>query len=67
MLTIAKLVREANAHGMTVTHRDGEYRVAYKGKGNEASAYYTNDRQDALDTMRVMIKYRDAQHAERSW
>lgn len=59
MLTIAKLVKEANKKGMTVTHRDGEFRVAFKGKGNEASAYYTNDRQDALDTMRVMVAYRD--------
>lgn len=32
---------------------DGEYRVALKGAG-EASAYYTNDLQDAVGTARAM-------------
>lgn len=39
--------------GMTVSVRDGEIRVNHKGY-SEATAYYTDDRQDAVDTARAM-------------
>lgn len=39
--------------GCTIRHRDGEYRVNFKG-GREATAYYTNDIVDAVDTARAM-------------
>jgi len=42
------------ALGLTISKCNGEYRVAFPGPGNEASAYYTNDLQDALNTARAM-------------
>lgn len=48
---VLKLVR---ATGATVSRTEfGEYRVNIKG-GNEATAYYTNDGQDAIDTAWAM-------------
>ncbi len=44
------------AMGLTIRRKDGEYRVAYAGKGNEASAYYTNDLEDAFGTGKHMAK-----------
>lgn len=41
--------------GMTVRVRDGEYRVNFK-YGQEATAYYTNDRDDARGTALLMVK-----------
>lgn len=35
--------------GVTLRKRDGEYRVNFLG-GGEATAYYTNDLEDALGT-----------------
>jgi len=42
--------------GLTITKRDGEYRVAYQGNVTETepSAYYTNDVNDAVATARAM-------------
>jgi hypothetical protein len=40
--------------GVTLRKRDGEYRVAFDMRDNEASAYYTNDLADALETGRAM-------------
>jgi hypothetical protein len=37
------------AYGMTLKCRDGEYRVNYRG-GSEVTAYYTDDRHDAVMT-----------------
>lgn len=39
--------------GMTLTKKDGEFRVNFKG-GHEETAYYTSDVVDALNTGRVM-------------
>ena len=39
--------------GCTVSIRDGEYRCNRRG-APEALAYYTNDAQDALETMQEM-------------
>jgi hypothetical protein len=41
---------------MTLRKRDGEYRVAHDMRDNEASAYYTNDLADALETGRAMAR-----------
>lgn len=38
---------------MTLRVRNGEYRINMKG-GTEATAYYTDDRQDALDTAKLI-------------
>lgn len=39
--------------GMSLSCRDGEYRLNYPN-GEEATAYYTNDLQDAIDTAEAM-------------
>lgn len=44
--------------GMSVSERDGEIRVNYIN-GREATAYYTNDRQDALNTAIAMREEQD--------
>jgi hypothetical protein len=36
-------------HGITLTKRDGEFRVNYIG-GEEPTAYYTDDMADAINT-----------------
>jgi hypothetical protein len=43
------------AYNITIRHDDGEYRVNIKA-GREATAYYTNDLKDALDTGIAMAK-----------
>lgn len=45
----------AGDHGMTIVRKGGEYRVNFRG-GKEATAYYTNDRQDAVNTAIDMSK-----------
>lgn len=37
-------------HGMTLTRRDDEYRVNFADRDDEATAYYTNDIFDAVDS-----------------
>lgn len=47
--------------GMSVSIRDGEYRITYPGLSRdraEAVAYYTSDRHDALNTARAMWRAR---------
>lgn len=44
--------------GLTLRKRDGEYRVAFRDTDDEASAYYTNDRDDAVATGREMASSR---------
>jgi hypothetical protein len=44
---------QLSAIGLTIRHDDGEYRVNKKN-GREATAYYTNDLEDALNTGRAM-------------
>jgi hypothetical protein len=41
--------------GVSLTHREGEYRVNFKG-GTEDTAYYTNDLKDAVGTGIEMVK-----------
>lgn len=45
--TIARMLR------MSIRKRDGEYRVNFTG-ASAATAYYTDDLRDALDTARAM-------------
>jgi hypothetical protein len=48
--------------GMTCTYKDKEFRVDYrpydkrKVRGDEGSAYFTNDAQDAIATARTMSR-----------
>jgi hypothetical protein len=57
---------------MVVTLKDGEYRVNFKG-GSEATAYYTNDSMDALQTGVAMTiegnrhKYGKNPRRKRAW
>lgn len=44
--------------GMTLSKRDNEYRVNFLG-AREASAYYTNDVSDALNTGTLMAMRAD--------
>lgn len=48
-LTLANVKSTLAALHITITRRDGEYRVNYRGRG-EPTAYYTTDLRDALDT-----------------
>lgn len=42
--------------GLTVTKRDGEFRVNYPN-GKEETAYYTTDAEDAINTARAMSEW----------
>ena len=48
---------ELRRDGIIVTRRDGEYRVNYRA-GKEATAYYTDDVEDAYWTGCAMVKER---------
>ena len=52
-MTLEQAKTEAMDYGMTLVHRGGEYRVNFRG-GTEATAYYTNDRDDAVATAKAM-------------
>ncbi len=54
-LTIADARKICLVLGLTLRHDNGEYRVNFKG-GIEATAYYTNDLADAVDTARKMAE-----------
>lgn len=60
-ITLAQLKALASAHGFTVRKTDGEYRVAPCRSRDpqwcEDRAYYTDDAQDAMDTLRAMIEH----------
>lgn len=60
--TNADLRQQCRTMGLTMRYREGEYRVNFYG-GSEATAYYTNDRQDAWDTARAMYKWQQEQDA----
>lgn len=47
--TLASARAELRAARMTLTKRDGEYRVNFTN-GDEATAYYTSDIDDAVET-----------------
>ena len=51
---IMQIIDELRAHGVLITHRGGEWRVNFRdGKG--ATAYVTDDLQDAFDRGRTMV------------
>lgn len=52
-MTLKQAKRSLSKLGITLSKRDGEYRVNYRA-GKESSAYYTNDLTDAYDTGRDM-------------
>lgn len=52
-LTLADARTRAQSMGMSLTRKDDEYRVNFRG-GCEDTAYYTNDLADALATARDM-------------
>jgi hypothetical protein len=54
-LTLAFVRTELRQLKLVITHVDDEYRVNFRN-GREATAYYTNDLQDALDTGQAMAK-----------
>lgn len=74
-ITLTNARAELKALGYTISHRDGEYRVAptvrcdargITAKVAEDRAYYTNDLEDALNTGRHMFahEYGKATYAE---
>jgi hypothetical protein len=48
-LTMKEAKKKLRPYAMTITKRDGEYRVNHLN-GTEATAYYTNDIGDAICT-----------------
>lgn len=64
MTTFAQVKAELREIGITISvDRDyGEYRVNFAG-GSEATAYYTNDIDDALDTGCAMASYAECRPA----
>jgi hypothetical protein len=65
-MTDKELFAKVRALGLRITKRDGEYRVAFPG-GREASAYYTNDKDDALGTAHLMkLEMRESNPGRRS-
>ena len=52
-MTDKEAMQKMRTIGMVLTKADGEYRVNFKG-GEEATAYYTNDRNDAVVTGTIM-------------
>ncbi len=55
MRTLERAQHYLRQWNITLTHRDGEYRVNFKG-GKESTAYYTNDLEDAIQTGRAMSR-----------
>jgi hypothetical protein len=56
MTTVRETVAAIRATGATVSCRGGEWRVNVPD-GTEATAYYTDDAEDALGTARVMMEW----------
>ena len=56
-MTYREAQLEAHSLGMILRKTlHEEYRVAFPGRLSEASAYYTNDLEDAVETMRDMAR-----------
>lgn len=54
-MSVARTLHLIRSLGLSVRHRDGEYRVNFP-HGTEATAYYTPDPADALDTANAMVE-----------
>ncbi len=48
--TLSQVKASLSLHGIAIRKQDGEYRVNFILGGNETTAYYTNDIEDALKT-----------------
>lgn len=59
--TVSEAFDQIRATGAKVTRKDGEFRVNVPG-GKEATAYFTDDPKDAVETAKVMM----SRHAELS-
>lgn len=60
MTTIKEAKRELASIAITLTKDDeGEFRVNFRG-GKEATAYYTNDLDDAIGTGKELAKWKAA-------
>lgn len=55
-MTQNETIKAIRDMGLACRVQDGEFRVAYRVRDNEASACYTTDREDALDTAKAMVK-----------
>ena len=64
-MTIREAQAIARENGYTLRKRDGEYRVNKTG-GEEATAYYTDDLDDAIATVRFEAK-REAAQVQNRW
>jgi hypothetical protein len=51
---IIRIAEELHAHGIVITCLAGEWRVNFRG-GTDATAYVTDDLQDAFDHGRAMV------------
>lgn len=54
-MTLTQARDALRLRGITLRHTDGEYRVNFKN-GDEATAYYTNDLDDAVATGLAMAQ-----------
>lgn len=52
-MTLAEAKRNLSMMNIILTHKDGEYRINFRG-GPETCAYYTNDLTDAYQTGQQM-------------
>jgi hypothetical protein len=52
--SVKRTARAIRALGLSVRHVEGEWRVSLPGKGQETSAYYTQDNADAYHTAHRM-------------
>lgn len=60
--TLANVRAALRPRGLSIRSTGfGDYRVAFAGRGNEASAYYTTDLEDAFYTGIAMERTKNAQ------
>jgi hypothetical protein len=59
-MTIKEAIKELQNIGIVLTKSVGEFRVNFRG-GSEATAYYTNDLEDAVETGKSMKRERQPQ------
>ena len=57
-MTLLEAKVKVKSYGMSLRYRDGEYRVNFLG-GSEDTAYYTNNRFDAVMTAMSMSDMRN--------
>lgn len=61
MITQKQAIHHIRSMGASIKISEGEYRINIP-KGNEATAYYTDDPEDAINTARhMMVEYQRRQ------